>query len=97
MRIKNMSGDLYRRNWLSITSRDLVVLGACLLREQSSLKAFAYILRNWKRVLSKRRDIMKRKRVGDEYLASWFSYKPVSRPAPKAGARVLSRSKASRG
>ncbi len=97
MRIKNMSGDLYRRNWLSITSRDLVVLGACLLREQSSLKAFAYILRNWKRVLSKRRDIMKRKRVGDEYLAEWFSYKPVSRPAPKAGARVLSRSKASRG
>ena len=28
MRIKNMTPDLYRRNWLSITARDLVVVGA---------------------------------------------------------------------
>ncbi len=27
MRIKNMTPDLYRRNWLSITARDLVVVG----------------------------------------------------------------------
>ena len=26
MRIKNMTPDLYRRNWLSITARDLVVV-----------------------------------------------------------------------
>ena len=44
MRIKNMTPDLYRRNWWSITSRDLVVLGACLLHEHSSLKAFGYLL-----------------------------------------------------
>src|SRR6202158_6284248 len=40
MRLKNMTPDLYRRNWLSITARDLVVLSACLLHEHSSLRAF---------------------------------------------------------
>ncbi|HSM78959.1 MAG TPA: glycosyltransferase family 2 protein [Bryobacteraceae bacterium] len=97
MRVKNMSGDVYRRNWLSITARDLVVLGCCLIREQSSLKAFWYVARNWKRVMAKRREIMKHKRVNDDYIASWFAYHPVSRPAPKTPARVLSRSKAARG
>ena len=43
MRIKNMTPDLYRRNWLSITSRDLVVIGACLVREHTSLRAFWYL------------------------------------------------------
>src|SRR5947199_4352007 len=44
MRIKNMTPDLYRRNWLSITARDLTVLGCCVLREQTSLKALWYVL-----------------------------------------------------
>ena len=26
MRIKNITPDLYRRNWVSITTRDLVIL-----------------------------------------------------------------------
>src|ERR1700730_6009773 len=86
MRIKNMTGDLYRRNWASITVRDMVVLSCCLFREQSSLKAFLYVCKNWKRVLAKRREIMRRKRVDDDYIASWFRYQPVSLPAPKAKA-----------
>jgi GT2 family glycosyltransferase len=92
LRIKNMTGDLYRRNWLSITGRDLVVIGACLLHEHSSLKAFWYVARNWKRVWAKRKEIMQRRRVKDEYISSWFSYTPVSRPAPKVSARSTSRS-----
>ena len=96
MRIKNMTGDLYRRNWWSITTRDIVVIACCLVREQSSLKAFVYVASNWRRVLEKRRAIMSRRRVTDEYLASWFSYKPVSLPAPKPSARVISRQKAAR-
>jgi len=40
---------------------------------------------------------MKRRRVNDEYLASWFRYLPVSRPAAKPSARVVARSKAARG
>src|SRR5579871_928860 len=92
MRAKNITGDLYWRNWFSITARDIVVLSCCLLREQTSLKAFWYIARNWKRVMAKRREIMSRKRVSDDYIASWFRYEPVSRPAnkSKAAARAVS-------
>jgi GT2 family glycosyltransferase len=97
MRIKNMTGNLYLRNCLSITLRDALVVGCCLLREQTSLRAFWYLARNWKRVWEKREQIMKRRRVNDEYLASWFRYLPVSRPAPKARARILTRSRAARG
>jgi GT2 family glycosyltransferase len=97
MRIKNMTPDLYRRNWWSITSRDLVVLGACLLHEHSSLKAFTYLLGNCKRIWSKRREIMRRRRAKDDYIASWFSYEPVSRPAPRPTARALAKTRAARG
>jgi GT2 family glycosyltransferase len=97
MRMKNMTADLYRRNWFSITVRDVVVVGCCLMREQSSLKAFWYVAKNWRRVLEKREKIMERRRASDEYLASWFAYAPVSRPAPKPSARVLPRQKTARG
>jgi len=99
MRMKNMTGHLYLRNWFSITARDMVVLGCCLIREQSSLKAFWYISRNWKQVMAKRREIMSRKRVDDNYIASWFRYEPVSSPANKnkQSARAMARSKAARG
>ena len=91
MRLKNMTGDLYRRNWLAITTRDVVVLGCCLVREHSSLKAFWYVAKNWKRVMAKRREIMSRKCVDDDYMASWFHYEPVSQPAKTKGrARVAS-------
>jgi hypothetical protein len=92
-----MTPDLYRRNWLSITGRDLVVLGACLLHEHSSLKAFVYLARNWRRVLAKRHEIMRRRRAKDDYISSWFSYQPVSRPAPRPSARALAKTRAARG
>jgi len=86
--LKNMTGDLYRRNWLAITTRDVVVLGCCLVREHSSLKAFWYVAKNWKRVMEKRREIMSRKCVDDDYMASWFHYDPVSHPATKTKGRT---------
>src|SRR6266700_4096886 len=82
MRIKNMTPDLYRRNWLSITGRDIMVLGACLLHEHTSLKAFGYLAGNWKRVMAKRKLIQERRLATTEDMAAWFSYKPVSKPAP---------------
>jgi GT2 family glycosyltransferase len=90
MRIKNITGDLYRRYWLPITFRDLVVIGCCLLYEHYSLKAFWHILRSWPRLLAKRRWIMARKRVSDDYMAAWFHYHPVSQPAPKKAVSSLS-------
>jgi len=95
MRIKNMTPDLYRRNWLSITGRDIVVLGACLLHERTSLKAFAYLATNWRRVWAKRHEIMRRRKAKDDYISSWFSFQPVSRPAPRPSARA--RARAARG
>jgi GT2 family glycosyltransferase len=97
MRIKNITPDLYRRSLISIIGRDLLVIGACLLHEHSSLKAFGFVLRNWKRTVEKRREIMRRRRAQDEYMASWFSFKPVSRPAPKPSARAVARARAGRG
>lgn len=95
MRIKNMTPDLYRKNWLSITARDIVVLGCCLVREHTSLKAFGYLARNWRRVVEKRRYIMANRRATDEYIASWFNYQPVSRPFnAKASRKIAARSRA---
>jgi hypothetical protein len=92
MRIKNISGNLYWRNWFSITARDLTVVMCCMLWEHTSLKAFWYLGKNLKRVLAKRRQIQVRRRVDDEYMASWFQYAPVTKKAPKKMVRVLSRS-----
>ena len=39
MRIKNMSGGLYKRFWRATTARDLLVLGGCFLREPRSIPA----------------------------------------------------------
>ncbi|MFN0104624.1 MAG: glycosyltransferase family 2 protein [Bryobacteraceae bacterium] len=97
MRIKNMTWDLYRRNWLAITVRDVVVIGACILHEHSSLKAFWKVARSWSGVREKRAEIMRRRKATDEYMASWFHARPVSRPAPKPSPRVLARLKAARG
>jgi GT2 family glycosyltransferase len=96
LRMKNITGDLYRRHFFSITARDIVVVAACLIREHYSLKAFPFLFRNWKRVMEKRREIMLRRRVDDEYMASWFSFQPVSKPAPKKFASAMNRPKAAR-
>ncbi|MBV9503915.1 MAG: glycosyltransferase family 2 protein [Acidobacteriia bacterium] len=96
MRVKNISPDLYRRNWLSITARDLLVVGCCLLWEHTSMRAFWYVARSWKRVLAKRRQIQQRRRVDDEYMASWFEYQPVSKQAPRRPAHSESRTQAAK-
>jgi GT2 family glycosyltransferase len=88
MRVKNITPDLYWRNWLAITSRDLVVIGCCLLWEQSSLPAFWKVLRHMPKLLEKRREIMKRRRATDQYMANWFAFHPVAEAVP---IRVMSR------
>ena len=74
----------------------LLVIGACLLHEHSSLKAFGFVFRHWKSVMAKRREIMSRRRVQDHDLASWFSFQPVSRPAPKPRSRANVRVRSAR-
>lgn len=92
MRVKNISAHLYWRNWLSITARDILVVLCCLLWEHTSLKAFWFLAKNWKRVMAKRRLIQQNQRVDNAYMASWFKYTPVSKQAPKKIVRMLSSS-----
>lgn len=81
MRVKNATGGICRRFWLPMALRDLVVLGGAIFWEPSSLKAFWHVARALPRALEQRREIMARRRVEDEYLASWFRFQPVARPA----------------
>jgi GT2 family glycosyltransferase len=96
MRVKNISPDLYWRNWFSITARDITVVACCVLWEHTSLKAFWYLAKSMKRVWAKRRLIQQNRRVDDEYMASWFKYTPVAKQAPKKITRILGRSQAAK-
>jgi GT2 family glycosyltransferase len=96
MRIKNISPDLYRRNMFSITLRDVTVVLCCLMWEHSSLRAFWFLARNWRRVMAKRAEIQSRRRVDHAYIAGWFKYSPVSVKAPKKAPRLVSRSQAAK-
>jgi hypothetical protein len=80
MRIKNATPDLYRRYWLPMTARDLLVVGGCLLAEPSSLVAFWQVAKGFRSAWRQRRLIMSRRRVSDEALARWFSFQPAAEP-----------------
>jgi GT2 family glycosyltransferase len=73
LRIKNEGLYLALRNAPFELARDLVVLLAALTIERSSLPAFAWLWRNRKRVLAKRRAIQSRRTVSDRELARWFA------------------------
>jgi GT2 family glycosyltransferase len=81
LRIKNMTGDWYRRFWLPVTWRDLVVIGACFTVETSSLRGLIFVAKNWRRTWAKRRKIMGRRRASDAELARWLAPTPVAMPA----------------
>ncbi len=81
IRIKNMTGDLYRRHWLAITWRDLCVVGHCILVEHSSLPAFNLLRKRWRRAWDKRRWIQDRRRASDAEIARWFQREAAAEPA----------------
>jgi len=91
MRVKNATSGLYRRCWLPATGRDLLVLGACLIYEQTSLPAFWHAARCLPAALRKRREILRRRRVGDEALVRWFNDCPASESVPARGCMVRAR------
>jgi GT2 family glycosyltransferase len=72
LRLNNITGSLYRRDFWQITSRDAAVIGWVLIREWSSIGALLFIFREWPRLWEKRRLIQSRRRVGDEELNRWF-------------------------
>jgi hypothetical protein len=78
MRVRNATGGLYRRYWLPMTLRDLIVIGGTLLAEPWSLAAFWHLAHCLPKALRDRRVIMSRRRIDDETLAAWFSFEPVA-------------------
>jgi len=80
MRIKNATAGVYRRHWLAMTWRDLMVLAGTLLWEPTSLPAFWHVARKLPHKLRQRKLIMSRRRVTDEELLRWFSFEPASQP-----------------
>ena len=96
MRLKNITPDLYRKNWAQIAFRDFVVAACCVTWEWTSLKAFWYVAANYTRFLAKRAEIMRRRKATDDYMAAWFHPKPTAWPAPKHDKRVVARARAAR-
>jgi len=72
LRLKNEGLYLALRNAPFELARDLVAVAAVLTVERSSLPAFAWLWKNRRRILAKRREIQRRRRVSDRALASWF-------------------------
>jgi GT2 family glycosyltransferase len=69
LRLNNMTRPLYRRDFWPVTKRDLAVIGFVLLREWSSIPALLYIVRNFRRLLMKRRLIQSKRKVDP---LDWF-------------------------
>jgi GT2 family glycosyltransferase len=88
MRIKNITGGLYRRYWLPMTLRDLVVVGGSMLWEPTSARALWHVARCLPRALRRRRAIMARRRVSDEELAQWFRFQPAAMPIVKVSTEL---------
>ncbi|MGN6186934.1 MAG: glycosyltransferase family 2 protein [Thermoanaerobaculia bacterium] len=72
LRLKNEGLYLSLRNAPFELARDLVVIIAALTIERTSLPAFGWLWRNRARVLAKRREIQRRRKVRDHALARWF-------------------------
>lgn len=72
LRMKNEGAYLALRHAPFELARDLMVIGAALTIERTSLPALAWIWRNRARVLAKRRVIQSRRKVSDRELARWF-------------------------
>lgn len=82
MRIKNATLGLTLSNFPFVLARDGGILIYCLLRERGSIAGLSFVLRNWSRVWAKRRLIQERARVSEDYMKSWFRFRPVTFPAP---------------
>ena len=63
LRINNQSLGSSLRTAVPTLARDLLVLGACLTVERSSLPAFGWLWRNRRRLWAKRREIQEKVRA----------------------------------
>jgi GT2 family glycosyltransferase len=72
LRLKNEGTYLALRNGIFEWTRDAMVIGACLTIERTSLPALAWLWKNRRRIMGRRREIQRRRQVPDRALAKWF-------------------------
>ena len=84
LRLNNMTGSLYRRDFWPITRRDAAVVGYVFIREWSSIPALFYIARHLPRLLRKRRAIQSRRRADP---SSWFGFDEGQKKSPAENRR----------
>jgi hypothetical protein len=63
LRVNNQSGTELLKTLVPTLARDIVVLGACLTVERTSLPAFGWLWRNRQRLWAKRREIREKVRA----------------------------------
>ena len=73
MRVKNADAAVWRRCALPGLARDVAVLGGCLVREWSSLPAFADVARLYPRARRQRAVIQAKRRRDGAAIARWFA------------------------
>jgi GT2 family glycosyltransferase len=81
MRVKNMDAGTYCRFFIPITLRDLMALVYVLAREWTSLPGITLFFRALPGAWTVRRALRRHRRVAPAELRTWFSRKPVARPA----------------
>ena len=80
MRMANITAPLYLRTFIPATLRDVGIVFYVLLKERTSLPAFSYIFRNWKRLWARRQIIQSRRRQTEAHMAAFCKFKPVALP-----------------
>lgn len=78
MRAKNISVGLYLRLLIPVTTRDLLILGYCVLFNRGLLSGLGLVWSKRKAIREKRSWIQAHRRVGDRELARWFDNQPRS-------------------
>jgi GT2 family glycosyltransferase len=78
LRIKNQTMVEFLALFLPSFFRDLQVLVYVVLFERSSLPGLVFVARHLRRVRSKRRQIMSRRRTNGRDMLRWFRYHPVA-------------------
>lgn len=73
LRIHHADRGWLLRFGLRSAMRDLIVIGACLTVERSSLPALVWVIRNLPRHLRRRRQILRRRTATSAELRAWFT------------------------
>jgi len=76
LRVNNAGAEHLRATFARTFPRDLLVVGGCLTVERTSLPALKWLAENRVRLLSKREEIQKARRVSDRDLLRWFGEDP---------------------